>query len=212
MSTLLHIDSSPFAAPQSFSRQLTGEFVEAWRAAHPGGDVIRRDLTATPLPIIDAEWVIASRTPAANQTPEQAELVTLSNTLIHELRSADEYVIGIAMHNFMVPTVFKAWIDQIARFGETFTYENGVPTGLLTGKRATVVLTSGGVYEPGSPREAYNFIEPYLKAVFRFIGIADVVFIYAGGTAQVMYGADPEAILTPPRQAVASRVGAVAAA
>lgn len=212
MSTLLHIDSSPFAAPQSFSRQLTGEFVEAWRAAHPDGDVIRRDLTATPVPIIDAEWVIASRTPAANQTPGQADLVALSSTLIHELRAAEEYVIGVAMHNLMVPTVFKAWIDQICRVGETFSYENGVPTGLLAGKRATLVLASGGVYEPGSPREAYNFVEPYLKALFRLIGITDVVFIYAGGTSQVMYGADPEAILTPPRQAVASRVGAVAAA
>ena len=44
MPTLLHIDSSP--STTSVTRELTREFVETWKAAHPDGNVIYRDLAA----------------------------------------------------------------------------------------------------------------------------------------------------------------------
>nr|WP_245632413.1 NAD(P)H-dependent oxidoreductase [Edaphobacter aggregans] len=40
--------------------------------------------------------------------------------LLAELEQADEYVFGVPMHNFGVPSVLKLWIDQIARVGRTF--------------------------------------------------------------------------------------------
>ena len=64
MSTLLHIDSSPLYG-QSVSRELTAAFVTQWKAAHPDGKVIDRDLNATALPPINAEWVGAVYTPEA---------------------------------------------------------------------------------------------------------------------------------------------------
>ncbi len=44
-----------------------------------------------------------------------------------------------------VPLVDEAWIDMIARARETFRYTETGPEGLMTGKRALVVVASGGV-------------------------------------------------------------------
>ena len=130
MSTLLHIDSSPLYE-RSVSRELTGAFVTQWKSSHPDGTVVNRDLNATPLSPINAEWVGAAYTPEEARTPQQKELLALSDTLLAELEQADEYVFGVPMHNFGVPSVLKLWIDQIARLGRTFSYADGTPKGLL---------------------------------------------------------------------------------
>lgn len=187
MPTLLHIDSSPL--PGSVSRELTGEFVRTWKAVHPDGEVIYRDLAADAPPSIDAGWIGASYTPSSGRSPEQAKTLALSDELVGELERADEYVIGVAMHNFSIPAVLKLWIDQIVRSGRTFAYSEAGPSGLLQGKKATVVVASGGVYAPGTPAAAMNHIEPYLKSIFAFIGVTDIKFITAGGTARMMSGA-----------------------
>ena len=46
-----------------------------------------------------------------------------------ELEQADEYVFGVPIHNFGVPSVLKLWIDQIARVGRTLSYADGTPSG-----------------------------------------------------------------------------------
>jgi FMN-dependent NADH-azoreductase len=197
MATLLRIDSSPLADYASFSRQLTAEFVQQWQRNHPDGKIITRDLSTTKLQPIDAEWIGAARTPEAAPSGRQSEVLAMSNELIAELENADEYAIGVAMHNFSIPAVLKLWIDQIARAGKTFTYKNGAPEGLLRNKKATFFLASGGIYDPGSPMAVMNFVEPYLRSLFGFIGVKDVSFINAGGTGKVQYGADPKTILEP---------------
>jgi FMN-dependent NADH-azoreductase len=197
MTTLLRIDSSPLAEGASFSRQLTAEFVDHWKTAHPGGKVISRDVARTTLVPIDAQWIGAAYTPKPDRSAHQQETLALSNELIAELKAADEYVIGVAMHNFSIPGGLKLWIDQIARAGETFSYENGVPTGLLKGKKATILVASGGVYEKGSPAFAMNFIEPYLGSLFSFLGVEDITFINASGTARHRFGVNRETILEP---------------
>jgi FMN-dependent NADH-azoreductase len=186
MSTLLHLDSSP--STSSVSRELTREFVETWKAAHPGGNVIYRDLAADPPKPIDARWISAAYTPPSNRTADQTETVALSEELIGELQRADEYVFGVAMHNFAIPSVLKLWIDLVVRSGRTFSYGKEGPRGLLQGKKATVVVASGGVYELETPAAAMNHIDPYLKTILRFIGVTDVKFITAGGSAKLMTG------------------------
>jgi FMN-dependent NADH-azoreductase len=98
---------------------------------------------------------------------------------------ADEYVIGVAMHNFSIPSVLKLWIDQVVRGGRTFAYGPDGPKGLLVGKKASVLVATGGMYTAGTPMAGYNFIDPYLRLVLGFLGITDVKFVTAGGTAQL---------------------------
>ncbi|WP_158749118.1 FMN-dependent NADH-azoreductase [Acidobacterium sp. S8] len=201
MPTLLHIDSSPLE--NSISRELTREFVKTWQNAHPNGRVIYRDLSAEPPKPLDTAWIHSSFTPEDSRTPEQKAALALSDQFIADLESADEYVIGVAMHNFSIPSVLKLWIDQVVRSGRTFVYAESGPQGLLHGKKATILAASGGVYDAGTPASGMNFIDPYLKAVLGFVGVTDVKFVTAGGAAQLMTGAvDRETFLKPALEAV----------
>ena len=204
MPTLLHLDSSPLES--SVTRELAREFVKTWKAAHADGTVIYRDLAAHPAKPLDAQWIGAAYTPEAGRTPEQKEALALSDELIGELEKADEYVIGVAMHNFSIPSVLKLWIDQVARNGKTFAYGEGGVQGLLQGKKATILVASGGVYELGTPAGAMNFVEPYLRSVLGFLGVKDVKVVTASGVAQIMMGAvDREAFLKPTLEQVRSQ-------
>jgi FMN-dependent NADH-azoreductase len=186
MATLLHLNTSPLAS--SVSRELTREFVSNWKASHPTGQVIDRDLAANPPKPLDQATIYATFTPEEARQPEQKDLIAYSDEAIAELEKADEYVIGVAMHNFSIPAVLKLWIDQVVRRGRTFSYGAEGPKGLLSGKKATVLVATGGVYDAGSPYAAFNFIDPYLRTILGFIGITDVKFVTAGGTTQLMSG------------------------
>jgi FMN-dependent NADH-azoreductase len=192
----------------SVSRHLSSTFTENWKKANAGGTVVTRDLTTSGLGSIDAAWVAAAYTPAEARTAEQKATLALSDTLIAELKTANEYAIGVAMHNFSVPSVLKLWIDQIARAGETFAYVDGAPKGLLTGKKITFLIATGGVYGPGSAAASLNFVEPYLKAVFGFLGVSEIAFHTAGGAAALNYGANREEFLQPHDEAVAALAAA----
>ncbi len=184
MPSLLAIETSP-RGDHSVSRQLTAKFIEGWKADHPGGTVVMRDLLKTHLSFVDLPWIAGAYTPAEQHSPEMKEALRVSDELIAELKAADHIVIGTSMYNFSIPAVLKAYIDQIVRLGVTFTssYE-----GLVKGKKVTAILASGGNYAPGSQTEAYNVAGSYLKQILGFIGITDVSVLLAGGTAAVDMG------------------------
>jgi FMN-dependent NADH-azoreductase len=197
MSTLLKLDSSPMGE-RSISRKLTTKFAESWLKTHPGGKVIDRDLTTLNLPVVDASWVGAAYTPEASRTATQIQVLAASESLINDLKQTDEYVFGVPMHNFSIPSTLKLWIDQVVRVGKTFSYGATGPKGLLTGKKATLLLASGGEYGKGSAMASFDFVTPYLQTVLGFIGITDVTIIAASGTAQLMSGKlDPQTFLGP---------------
>jgi FMN-dependent NADH-azoreductase len=201
MRTLLHIDSSPIYG-RSVSRELTGAFVAQWKSSHPDGTVVDRDLNATSIPPINADWVGAVYTPEEARTPHQEGLLSLSDSLLAELEQADEYVFGVPMHNFGVPSVLKLWIDQISRVGRTFSYADGKPKGLIVGKKATFIIATGGMYDAQTQMASFNFVEPYLRSVFGFLGVTDATFLTAGGTMALNHGQDRDAFLAPHLQAV----------
>ncbi len=201
MPKLLHIDSSPLYG-RSVSRELTSVFVNQWHASHPEGTIVDRDLNATSIPPVTAEWVGAAYTPADIRTAQQKELLSLSDTLLAELEQADDYVVGVPMHNFGVSSVLKLWIDQIARVERTFSYAGGTPKGLLTGKKATFLIATGGIYDAQTQMASFNFVEPYLRSVFGFLGVTNATFLTAGGTSVLNQGHDRGTFLAPHVQAV----------
>lgn len=204
MPTLLHLDASPLGEA-SVSRHLSSEFVKNWKKANPEGKVITRDLTTSGLASLNGALIGAFFTPKEARTPEQNQLLPVSDSLLAELREADEYVFGVPMHNFGVPSVFKQWIDLVVRAGETFAYIDGAPQGLLKGKKAHFLLATGGVYGPGTAMETFNFVEPYLRTIFGFIGVTDTTFQTAGGAAALNFGADREAFLLPHVEAIRAK-------
>jgi FMN-dependent NADH-azoreductase len=201
MPTLLHIDSSPLYG-RSVSRQLTAAFVSQWKASHPNGTVVNRDLSAITIPPINAAWIGAVYTPEEGRTPQHKELLSLSDSFLADLERADEYVIGVPMHNFGVPSSLKLWIDQIARVGKTFSYADGTPKGLLIGKKATFIIATGAIYDAQTQMASFNFVEPYLRSLFGFLGVTDATFLTAGGTVALNHGHDRDTFLAPHLHAV----------
>ena len=91
----------------------------------------------------------------------QRKMLALSDSLIDEVLSADVIVLGIPMHNFSVPATFKAWIDQIARAGKTFSYTDQGLKGLIpSDKKVIAILTRGGIYAVDGPQAAADFQIP----------------------------------------------------
>jgi FMN-dependent NADH-azoreductase len=167
---------------KSKSGQIANRLLDGWRAANPGLEVVERDLGAAPVPHLGADLLGGFFAAPEQHSTAQAKAVALSNTLIGELEAADTLVIATPMYNFSIPSTLKAWIDHITRAGRTFRYTESGPVGLLTGKRAFIVVSRGGVYSEGAAK-ALDFQEPYLRAILGFVGITDVTFIYAEAQA-----------------------------
>ncbi len=178
MNTLLHIDSSLFG-DNGQSSQLARQFVQRWANGRSGARIIYRSLTQQPLPHLDETIFGSFSTPEDDRTEEQRAHVARSNRLIEELRSADLIVFGLPMYNFGVPSQLKAWMDHVARAGETFRYTENGPQGLITGKRAVIIRASGGKYAGTDMDLQTGFVRQFLA----FIGITEVEFVYAEGLA-----------------------------
>lgn len=181
MTKLLVVETSPRGA-SSISRNMTRSFLAEWRTAHRDGEVVERDLVATDLPFVTAPWLEAYFTPPEQQSPTMKQALRLSDELVAELLAADHILIATPVYNYNVPAVLKAWVDHIVRKGITLGFDG---RGLLTGKKATVLLASGGIYTEGSPIRDRDIATQYLKLILSVIGIIDVTVI-AGGGAKVV--------------------------
>ena len=184
MTKLLVVETSP-RGDFSISRNMTRRFVAQWRAAHPGGEVVERDLMETDLPFVTAPWLQAYFTPAEQHSPEMKEALRLSDELVAELLAADHIVIATPVYNYNVPAALKAWVDHIVRKGMTLGFDG---SGLVTGKTATVLIASGGVYTEGSPIRDRDIATQYLRLILGVIGITDVTVVAGGGAKVVDMG------------------------
>ncbi len=181
MTTILYLNSS-VRSTGSVSRQLSGEFIEKLKAAHPGANVVTRDLAANPLPHLSESMVGAYFTPPEQRSEEQKQLIKTSDEVVAELLAADVVVVGAPMYNFSVSSTLKSWIDHVARAGVTFKYTETGPVGLVHGKKFVIFTSRAGVYSSG-PAQSMDFQETYLRGVLGFLGITDVTFISAEGLA-----------------------------
>lgn len=182
MARLLHIDSSP-RGERSHSRRLTREFVEAWKQAHPADVVTYRDVGRNPVPHVDEPLIAVAFTPPEQRTSQMWETIRLSDQLVDEFLAADLYVIGIPMYNFSIPSLFKAYVDQIVRIGRTVAFEpedseNPYKPLVLDKKMLIITARGGSGFGSGERNEKLNHQDPYLRTIFGFIGITDINFIH----------------------------------
>jgi FMN-dependent NADH-azoreductase len=177
MTTLLKIQSS-LSGDASESSRLATRYAEQWLARQPGGRVITRDLARDPVPHLTAERFAAFASAPEERTAAQRAIVGESDALIAELQAADVIVLAVPMHNFSVPSTLRAYFDHVARAGITFRYTAAGPQGLLTGKRALVIVTRGGYYPEGADLQV-----PYVRQFLGFLGITDVEVVVAEGLA-----------------------------
>lgn len=184
MTKLLVVETSA-RGDSSISRHMTRRFLAHWQATHPGSEIVERDLAKTDLAFITAPWLQAYFTPPGQQSAEAKEALRLSDELVAELLAADEIVISTPVYNYNVPASLKAWVDHIVRKGMTLGFDG---KGMVTGKKATVLLASGGVYTEGSPIRDRDIARHYLKLILNVIGITDVTIVAGGGAKAVDLG------------------------
>lgn len=172
MSNVLLITASP-RGHRSASRTLADDFAKKLT----GDTLVFRDVGRTPPPFVSEDWIAGAFNPPETHEAAWAKAIATSDALVDELLAADKIVIATPMFNLGIPAALKAWIDQIIRGGRTFAVTADGTAGLLTGKKALVIVTGGSALA-GTP---YDFVEPYLRATLGFIGITDVTFVRAEG-------------------------------
>lgn len=171
MQSILHIDASG-RENGSVSRKLSDAIVEKLKIGET--DVLYRDVSRG-LPFVDEMMIGSYFTPKEDRSEEQIRSIALSDAIVSELQQADTIVVGMPMYNFSMPAGFKAWCDLAARVGETFQYKDTGPKGLLKNKRAFVAIATGGTKVDTD----IDFLTPWLRHYFGFIGIDDVRIIKA---------------------------------
>jgi FMN-dependent NADH-azoreductase len=171
---VLRVDSSA-RREGSISRRLADTLIERLERQERVIDLSVRDLAVQPPGLVDAAWLDASSTPAVARSPAQHAALAESEALVAELMAADVVVIGVPIHNFGVPATLKAWVDLVARARLTFRYTENGPEGLLRGKRAFLVVASGGT----AIGSEIDFATGYLRHVLGFLGIDEVETIAA---------------------------------
>lgn len=168
MAHLLHIDSS-ITGPASISRALTARAADAWTAAHPDGVVTYRDLGAHPLPHLDSTSALAGMTPEAERSPEQSAAWTLSELVVREVREATTIIMGLPLYNYGAPSSVKSWVDYLIVPGMSIDADTRAP---LLGDRELLVLVSrGGGYGPGTPREGWDHAQQWLPHGLSMVGL-----------------------------------------
>ena len=185
MTTILHLQCSPRGAA-AFSSRMAAEVTARFRARDPAARVVFRDLAANPPPLVDAGFSAAIIGPPGGTPPALA----VSEVLIQELEAADMVVIATPMHNFGVPAVLKAWVDQIVRIHRTFASTQAGKVGKLHDRPAWLVVASGGWFTGPSPTGAPaqpDFLTPYVRTVLETIGIRDLRILTLEGLTR---GAD----------------------
>lgn len=119
--------------------------------------------------------------PATLAAPLKGAL-ELSEALIQEVEAADVIVIGTPMNNLTVPSVLKAWIDQLLRAGRTFKSTPAGKMGMLRDRPVFIAIASGGVFT-GERANQPDFLTTYLSVVLASIGLKTVQFLSVQATA-----------------------------
>ena len=165
MSDLLHLEVSPLGE-RSISRSISKEFLSAFKAGHPEALIVGHDLAANPIPHLDGETLMAGRIPEADRSPATQMKFEYRQGLAQEVNAAKHILVSTPMWNFSVPSVLKAWVDQIVITG--FTKVSG---------KVTIIVSQGGSYTEGAPRAGWDWETGYLRQVFSSMGATDIEII-----------------------------------
>ena len=168
--SLLRVDAS-IQGPRSAGSALADRVLDRFTAARPDVPVVRRHLGQEPLPATAwADAIAGSFAPDADRSDAQREALALAEQLAAELQGATGAVLALPFYNFGVSQHVKTWFDLALA---------GAPHGarLLDGTPVVAVLTRGGAYGAGTPREGWDHSTDYLRRVLVDVWGADLTLV-----------------------------------
>jgi FMN-dependent NADH-azoreductase len=163
MTTLLRVDAS-IRVEGSVSRALADSAEATWKAEHPDGVVVRRDLGRHPVPatvwptVITAKMGLSAGDDATRS--DQSEALALAEQLSNEIRTADAVLLAVPLYNYGISQHLKTWLDVVMTDQELLAGE------VLKDKPVIFTLARGGGYSAGAPKEGWDHATPYLERIF----------------------------------------------
>jgi FMN-dependent NADH-azoreductase len=173
MAKLLYVKANPKSDQESRTFRLSETFINAYREANPGDQIITHDLYAEDVRPITADQLRARLDPKDESLRSHPVY-----QYAYEFKESDKIVIAAPMWNLSFPAILKCYLDYIMAVGITFQYTEKGPVGLCQGKKAVHIVTRGGMYSEG-PASAYEMGDKYLRGLFGFLGISDFTTIAA---------------------------------
>ncbi len=101
---------------------------------------------------------------------EEKRLLAKNDEMLSQLKASDFIVLAYPMNNFTVPAPVKAWIDAVLQPNQTFKLTEKGYEGLCHGKKAAVLMTTGGDYDLEIAKPM-NHATGLITTVFGIIGI-----------------------------------------
>jgi FMN-dependent NADH-azoreductase len=177
---ILHVIATP-RGEHSQTLPFSQAFLGHLAAARSDLSVQELDLSKADLPAID-DTIASTKYRLMQGLPVDREAATTwprIEALIEDFLAADLCLITTPMWNFGLPHRLKHWIDCVVQPGYTFAFDGGYPSPLVQGTSMVCITSRGSDYSPTGPMGAFDFQEPYLRAIFGFIGVTDMEFVHA---------------------------------
>lgn len=177
---LLHIIATPRGS-DSRTLKISQAFLQEFKKLHTDCKIDELDLYGEILPPltarrVDGKYVLLGGKELSGELKEAWRDIV---SHIERFLSADAYLVSAPMWNFSIPYLLKHYIDIIVQPKYLFRYRETGVEGLAKNKKMFIVTSRGGDYGAESPFHSYDYQEPYLRAIFGFVGITDITFINA---------------------------------
>ncbi len=99
---------------------------------------------------------------------------------------ADAFVVIHPVWWTGLPAMMKGYIDRVLSFGFAYTYENGAPKGLLTGKKVFIINTTGSPYDYYSQIGMHAVLKRTSdEGIYAFCGMEVIEHIFLGAVPAV---------------------------
>jgi FMN-dependent NADH-azoreductase len=177
---LLHVVCTPRGLASNTAR-VSSALLESLRDEDDGLDVTTLDLFHADLPSVAGRNIESKYRLMTGQALDEPARESWSQIerAIEQFLDSDVYLLTVPMWNLGIPYVLKYYIDAIVQPGYLFRYTpEGQVEPLVRGKKMIVVISSGSDYSD-ELMAGFNFVEPYLRAIFGFVGITDVTVFHA---------------------------------
>ncbi|MED4056916.1 FMN-dependent NADH-azoreductase [Niallia taxi] len=185
MANILYITANPYDETTSYSMAVGREFIEAYKKLNPEDNIVHLDLYEAEIPYLDRDvfngWEkLKAGTPFEKLSHSERLKTGRLAELGGQFLLADKYVFVNPMWNFSIPAVMKTYIDAVTVSGKTFKYTKEGSVGLLKGKKAFHIQSSGDIYSYGS--EAKNEMSNrYLEVMMNFFEVSSFESIIIEG-------------------------------
>ncbi len=182
MSKLLYITANVKEVKDSYSLSVGEEFLKEYENLNPTDEIIRLDLFKTEIPFLDEQLVghVFGTVKYDEIDEEHKRKVQVMKSNLEQFIDADKYVFVTPLWNFSVPPVVRAYFDNVSVSGKTFKFTEKGHQGLLTGKKALCIQSSGGMYNKRGSQAVEHGV-PYIKTILAFLGVVDVQAVFVEG-------------------------------